>query len=162
MKTSGDSAHPCRSPTATVNGRGLTLLTRTQTSDKEYSDLTANNRRPPTPYSRNTPQEIFSRGNQSYAFSGRQNMCRRLWRTPKISEKFAGEWNLVCSATAGTKTALDIIQPWFHYFICFQDTWQCKCYLFENSQKASLAAQKALVGHICGSRAVCLRSLVNI
>jgi len=29
MKRSGDSTHPCRSPTPTVNGRDLTLPTRT-------------------------------------------------------------------------------------------------------------------------------------
>jgi len=33
-----------------------------------------------------------------------------------ISQKFAGVWNVVCSATAGTKTALGIIQLWFKYF----------------------------------------------
>jgi len=47
---------------------------------------------------------------------GRQNMCKRLWHTPKISQTFAGEWNLVCSAMAGTKTALGIIRLWFNYF----------------------------------------------
>ena len=50
---------------------------------------------------------------------GLQSMCRRLWHTPKISQKFAGEWNLVCCATAGTKTALGIIQLWFNYFASF-------------------------------------------
>jgi len=28
-------------------------------------------------------------------FRGRQNMCIRLWHDPKISRKFAGEWNFV-------------------------------------------------------------------
>jgi len=41
MKRSGESTHLCRSPTPMVNGRDLTLLTRTQTSDEEYSYLTA-------------------------------------------------------------------------------------------------------------------------
>jgi len=36
MKRSGDSTHPCQSPTPTVNGRDLTLTTRTQTSEQEY------------------------------------------------------------------------------------------------------------------------------
>ena len=63
-----NSTHPCRSPTSTVNGRDLTLPMRTQTSEQEYSDLTASNRRPSIPHSRNTP-ESFSRGTRSYAFS---------------------------------------------------------------------------------------------
>jgi len=41
MKKSGNRTHPCRSPVATVNGRDLTLLTPKQTSDQEYSNLTA-------------------------------------------------------------------------------------------------------------------------
>jgi len=68
MKRSGDNTHPCRTPTPTVNGRDLTLPTRTHTSEQEYSDLAASNRRPSTPYSRNTP-ERFSQGTRSYAFS---------------------------------------------------------------------------------------------
>ena len=57
---------------------------------------------------------------------GRQSMWRRLKHTPIISQNFAGEWNMVCSATAGTKTALGIIQLWFKYFtgIFFQGTCQ--------------------------------------
>jgi len=50
---------------------------------------------------------------------GQQSMCRRLWHTRKISKKFAGGRNSVCSATAGTKTALGIIQLWFNYFAAF-------------------------------------------
>ena len=49
MKRIADSTHPCRqSPTPTVNGCDLTPPTRTQTSEQEYSDLTASNRRPST------------------------------------------------------------------------------------------------------------------
>ena len=47
---------------------------------------------------------------------GRQNMCRRLWHTPRISWILAGVWRMVCDATAGTKTALDIHQLRFNYF----------------------------------------------
>jgi len=46
MKKSRDSTQPCRSQTPTVNGHDLILPTRTQTSELEYSDLTANSRRP--------------------------------------------------------------------------------------------------------------------
>jgi len=41
MKKSRERTHPSRSPAATVNGGDLTLLTRKQTSDQEYSNLTA-------------------------------------------------------------------------------------------------------------------------
>ena len=47
---------------------------------------------------------------------GRQNLCRRLWHTPKISRKLLESENLVCSAAAGTKIALGVIQ---FRFICF-------------------------------------------
>jgi len=42
MKRSGDNTHPCLRPTPTVNGCDLTPPTWTQTSEQEYSDLTAN------------------------------------------------------------------------------------------------------------------------
>jgi len=65
MKRSDDSTYPYyRSPTPTLNGRDLTLPTRTQRSEQKYSDLAASNRRPSTPYSRKTPQS-FSKGTQS-------------------------------------------------------------------------------------------------
>ena len=60
MKRSGDITHRCRNPAPTVNGCDLTPPTRTQTSEQEYSDLTASNRRSSTPSSRNIP-ERFSR-----------------------------------------------------------------------------------------------------
>jgi len=59
VKRSGDNTHPCRSSTPTVIGHDLTFPTQTQTSEQEYSDLTASKRRPPTPDSRNT--QIFTR-----------------------------------------------------------------------------------------------------
>ena len=52
------SAHSCQSPTHKVNGCHLPLLTRTQTSEQEYNDLTASNRWPSTPYPSNTPQSF--------------------------------------------------------------------------------------------------------
>jgi len=73
-----------------VNGRDLTLPTRTQTFEQEYSDLTDRNRRPSTPYSINTPQN-FSRGSRRMLSRGRQSISRRHLHTPKISQKFAGE-----------------------------------------------------------------------
>jgi len=58
LKRSGDSTHPCRSPTPTMNDRDLTLLTWTETSEQEYSDFMASNRQPSTPYSSNTPKSF--------------------------------------------------------------------------------------------------------
>jgi len=43
---------------------------------------------------------------------GRQNMCTRLWHTPRFLENC---WR-VCSATGVTKTALGISQFWFKFF----------------------------------------------
>jgi len=68
MKATDDSTHPCRSPTPKVNGRDLTRPTWTQTPEQEYSELTASNRRPSTPYTGNTPHS-FSEGTRSYVFS---------------------------------------------------------------------------------------------
>ena len=68
MKRSGDGTHSCRSPTPTVNNCDLTPLTRIRSSDREYSDLMASNRRPSKQYSRSTPQR-FSRWIRSYTFS---------------------------------------------------------------------------------------------
>jgi len=88
MKITGDSTHTYLSPAAaTMNGRDLTLLTRTQTSNQEYSDLTPGRQHRTTarlhkPF-QEEPGHMLSRV--------RQSMCRNLWHTPKISQKFAGE-----------------------------------------------------------------------
>jgi len=115
MKRSGDSKHPCQSPTPTVNGRDLTLPTRTQTSEQEYSDLTASNRRPSTLYSRKSPQS-FWRGTQSHAFSKSTKRVDVFGILPRFLKNLLESENLGCSAMAGTKTALGIIQLWFNYF----------------------------------------------
>ena len=48
-KRSGDSTQHCRSPTPTLNRCDLTQSsTRTQSSEQEYSYLTASKRQPPT------------------------------------------------------------------------------------------------------------------
>ena len=70
MKNSSASTHPYRSSAAaTVNGRDFTLLTRTQTSDQEYSDLAASNsgRQPCSLLTHHSTN--LSRENRSYAFS---------------------------------------------------------------------------------------------
>jgi len=77
MKRSGDSTHPCWSSTPVVNGHDLTLLTQTQTSEQEYTDLMASNKRPSTLHSRKT--QSFSQGTWSYALWGSQNMCEDIF-----------------------------------------------------------------------------------
>ena len=59
--------HRCQSPIPALKGCYLTPLTRTQSSEQEYSYLTASKRHPSTPYSRNTSQS-FSRGTRPYTF----------------------------------------------------------------------------------------------
>jgi len=51
-----------------VTGCDLTPPTREQTSEQEYSDLTASNRQQPTPRFRNTSKRL-SPGTWSYAIS---------------------------------------------------------------------------------------------
>jgi len=41
VEKGGDSTHPCRRRTPTVNGYYLTLPNRAQTSEQEYNDLKA-------------------------------------------------------------------------------------------------------------------------
>jgi len=105
MKRSGDSTHPSWSPAQIVNSCDLTPPTRTQTSEQEYSDLTASNRRLSRPYSRNPPKAFHEEPGRVLP-RGRKNMCRRLWHTPKISRNLLESENLVCSATARTKIGL--------------------------------------------------------
>jgi len=66
----------------------------TQSSEQEYSYLTASNRRPSKPYSHN-PQS-FLRGTRPYTFPmSTKHVCTSFWHAPKISRKFAGEWKFV-------------------------------------------------------------------
>jgi len=81
--------HLCRSSIPTVNRRDLALPIRTQTSEQEYSDLTAsNNRRPTALYIRNTPQ-CFSQGTRLYAFS-------RWTKHVKISLAYSEDYSKFC------------------------------------------------------------------
>jgi len=107
MKRIGDSTNPYRSLTPTVNGRDLTSPTWTQTYEQKYSDLTTSRRRPSTPTPATLPKAFHKE--PGYMLSrGRQSILRYLWHTPKIYRNFAGGWNVVCSATAVTKTGLDL------------------------------------------------------
>jgi len=94
IKRSGDSAHPCRRPIPTVNGRDLTLPTRRQTSEQEYIDLAASNRRPSTQCSRNTP-ESFSHGTRSFAFSRSTKHVKMSLAYSEYFSKFC--WGVKCS-----------------------------------------------------------------
>jgi len=140
IKRSDGSTHPhCRSPTPTLNGRELTLPTRTQTSELEYSDLVASNRRPSTPYSRNTPR-VFHKEHGRMLSRGPQSMWRRLCWKVKCS--------LYCCGRKKNRTGYHsgLIQLFGGVFL--QGTWQRNCWLLENSQIASRAAQNALSGRV--------------
>jgi len=115
MKKSCDRTYPW-SPAATMNGRDLTLLAWKQTCNQEYNGLTAVPGACQDRTHATLPKAFHEEPGRMLSW-GRHTMWRRLKHTPKISQKFAGEWNyLFCSATAGTKTALGIIQVWFNYF----------------------------------------------
>ena len=106
------TAHTLSESTTTVNGCDLTSPTRSQTSEQACSVL-ASNRRPSAPYSCNTPQccsggRVVSRG--------QQNMRRHHWHTPKISQKFVGEWKFGLQCYVQDKTARGNIQLRFSYF----------------------------------------------
>ena len=87
MKRSSDNTHHGRSPIPTVNGFHLTLPTQKKTSEQEYNDLAASNRRPSTPYARNNPPKLFTR-NPVVCFLEFGKICGHLWNTAKISQIF--------------------------------------------------------------------------
>ena len=92
---------------------------------------------------------------------GRQSMCRPLWHTSKISQKFAGELNLVCSTTARTKTALGIIQVWFNYFTApFFKAHDNVNVNYLKIPKKHRGPHKRPSRATCGRRAACLRHLL--
>jgi len=68
-------------------------------------------------------------------------MCRRLLHTPKISQKFTGEWKfgLYCYGRDEIRAGYHSALVQLFRGISFQGIWQCKCSLFENSQTASRA-----------------------
>ena len=103
MKRSGDNTdtlvgfqHPLR--TVEINSP-----TQKQTFEQEYSDLTANNRRPLAPYSRSTSQS-FSQGTRSYVFSRTtKHVADVIGIRPSFLENLLDREDLVCNATARTK-----------------------------------------------------------
>jgi len=123
--------------------------------------LDGSNWRLSAPYSRNTPQS-FSRGTRSYAFLRSTKHVKTSYEhTPKISQKFAGEWNyLLCIATAGTKTALGIFQVWFNYFAAsFFKALGNVNINFLKIPKKRRRPHKRPSQATCGPRAACLRPL---
>ena len=91
-------------------------------------------------------QKLFTR-NPVVCFLEVDKACGPLWHTSNISQKFAGEWNLVCSATAGTKTTHSTLVQLF-CGIFFKALGNVNVKLIENFQKASRTAQKAVAGHM--------------
>ena len=91
VKRSGDSTHPCQNPTPMVKGRGLYLsryghkllrrnavACRPITGGRQHRTLA-------------TLPKAFHEETGRMLSRVRRSMCRRLLRTPKISQKFAGE-----------------------------------------------------------------------
>ena len=64
----GERDQACRSPTLTLKGFIVALLSRTHTSERMHSDLIAVSNWPPMPYCNSTAQSL-SLGMQSHAFS---------------------------------------------------------------------------------------------
>ena len=90
MKRSGDSTHHSRSPTPTLNGCELTPSTRAQSSDQEYSGLTASKRHPSTPYSRNTPKAFREKPGHTFP-----RTTKHVYTSLACSQdcsKISGEW----------------------------------------------------------------------
>jgi len=108
---SGDSTCHCWSPTPTLNGCDLTQ--KTQSSEQEYSYLTASKRHPSNPYYRNN--QSFSRGTRPYTFT---RSTEHVYKSLACCQDFSNllESDLFCSATAATKSALGSMQLWFNYF----------------------------------------------
>jgi len=74
-----------------VNGRDLTLPTRRQTSEQDYSDLTVNNSTGGRQHCTSaTLTKGFHKEPGRMLSRGRQSVCRRLLHIPKISQNFAG------------------------------------------------------------------------
>ena len=104
-----------------MNGCGLILPTRTQTSGQEYNDLTVSIRRPSRQHSRNIPQS-FSRRTRSYAFSrSTKPPAGHFGILPRFLE-FSGErkFSLCCYGRDEKPTACPPL--WFNYFAacCFK------------------------------------------
>ena len=116
MKRSGDSTHHCWSPTPALNGCDLTPSTRAQSSEQEYSYLTARKRHPSTPYSHNTPQS-FSRGSRPYTFPRWTKHVNTSSACSQDFSKISGERKFVlqCYLRDENRTGV-IIQFWFNYF----------------------------------------------
>jgi len=105
------STHHCRRPAPKLNGCDITPSTGSQSSEQEYSYLTASNRLPSTPYSHNTPQS-FSRATRPYIFPS--GATKHVHKPLACSQDFLKI--CFCSATAATNSTLGIIQCWFNYF----------------------------------------------
>ena len=140
MKWSDDSTHPCQCPTPTVNGSDLTFPTWTQISEQEYSDLTASNRRPSIPYSRN---KLFAR-----------NPVLCFLEVDKAYVDVFGILPTFLINLLESEIASVVLQPrrkphWVTFSISsiisrhlFQGTWQRKCWIIWNFPKSDAGRTK--------------------
>ena len=71
-------------------------------------------RHTPAKHSKVNPEELGH-----MPFQDQQSMPKNLCYVSKISRRFASEWILVRGDATWTKTALAILQFWFHYFSMF-------------------------------------------
>ena len=114
LKRSGESTNPCRSPTPRANG--VVLLQRHRhkflSRNKMTSQPATGSRQHLIPIAL---PKVFYEKHGRLVSRGRQNMCKCLWH--RFLQNLLQSENLVFSATAGTKTALGIIQLSFNYFV---------------------------------------------
>ena len=109
MRRSGNSAHPCRSPTPAV--KFLISLRRhghkrPSINTVAWWPVTGDCQHHCTP---TALLKAFHKEPGCKLSRGRQTMCRCIWHIPKISQNFMGSEIVVCSATARTKSALGVI-----------------------------------------------------
>ena len=126
MKRSGDSTHHCWSPTLTVNGRDLTLPTRTQTSEQEYNDLAASNGRQHRAHAR-LPKAF--RKEPGHYFLEVDKACEDVFNILPIFLKILLEsevWSVLLRPDENrTGYHSGLIQLFRGFF--FQGTWQPEC-----------------------------------
>ena len=126
----------------------------------EIQWLENQSQRPSTPTPATLPK-AFHKEPGYMPSRGRQSLLRGLWDTPKVFQNFSGGWNVVCNATAVTKTALGIIQLWLKYFAAsFFMALDNVNVSYLKLPKKHRGPHKRSWRATCGLRAACLRPLI--
>ena len=97
-----------------MNGYALTPLKWTQSSEQEYSYLTASTRHPTVLPQH--PPKLYTRNTVVYLPKVDETCEYVFGMLPGFLENLLESGNLFCSATGAKKTALDVLQLWFSYF----------------------------------------------